>query len=455
MGDEEPSQPLKNRTVFVGPQDIGGCASRIAEGLAEGGARVLLFRQVIETTQPDIERAEGIDVLFEDGIRKASARLESGGLAGVVGRLALMVFKLRAFLTTMWRADFCIFLGGRGFIGYPIDYMLLRLAGRKILHIYLGTASRPRYMSGLSLEVLASDRPDSGKIRKLARRVRRQAGRVKAINRWATFVMDSSLAGHFHPRPFLDFFRCGMPMGSYFGTPPEAGAPRAGRFASRPRVFHCPSAPEVKGSAAITRAVEELETEGLALDYRMRSGIPHPEVLEEIRQADFVIDQLYSDTPLAGFAAEAVSLGKAPIVGGYGWDLLKASLPAHLVPPAAICHPDRLKETIRELAGSPERAARLAREAGEFLAREWSGPAFSRRIARIADGDIPSDWWIAPEEIRYVHGAGLAEASAREIIRLLVDHCGESALCVDHLPALRAQLLAFARGGEISYTRAS
>ena len=61
-------------------------------------------------------------------------------------------------------------------------------------------------------------------------------------------------------------------------------------------------------------ATPKHNNEGLPLEYVEIVGQPNDIVLAEIARSAFVIDQLYSDTPMAGFAAEAARLGKPAIV---------------------------------------------------------------------------------------------------------------------------------------------
>ena len=79
------------------------------------------------------------------------------------------------------------------------------------------------------------------------------------------------------------------------------------------------------------------------------TGRPNREVLAAIAASDFVIDQVYSDSPLAGFAAEAAALGRPAIVGGYAWDDLRRVTPAEVMPPSHVCRPEDLADAIRRL----------------------------------------------------------------------------------------------------------
>ena len=46
-------------------------------------------------------------------------------------------------------------------------------------------------------------------------------------------------------------------------------------------------------------------------------------VLEKMAMSDIVVDQVYCDTPMAGFATEAAINGVPVVVGGYYADVYK------------------------------------------------------------------------------------------------------------------------------------
>ena len=90
-------------------------------------------------------------------------------------------------------------------------------------------------------------------------------------------------------------------------------------------------------------------------------------MLEEIDKCDFVVDQLYSDSPLAGFAAEAASFQKIPVVGGYGWDEIRQTMSEGDIPPAKLCHPDNLLGAVEELCKDVNLRKQMTVSLEEFL----------------------------------------------------------------------------------------
>ncbi len=407
----------KRPVIFVGPQEIAGFLTRVAVALSREGAEVMAFKQISSSYHPADPGDPNIQWLF----RAAVERLSHG--SGPLAAIMLFIIKFMAFFRAAVRADSFLFIGGKGFFNIPVDYYLLRLMGKRVVHMYVGTASRPRHMSSYAMDVLS---PDSGKADKAARRLKRrldrQRRRVRAISRAASAVIENPLCGHFHERPFINYFVIGMPVDGIDKSEDQKPEPEPVIDPSNPsaprtvRILHCPSRPEIKGTAAIEAALTPEVLATLNAELIIRTGIPRTGVLEEISQCDFVIDQLYSDSPLAGFAAEAAIHGKYPIVGGYGWDELRKFTPAEFIPPAGLCHPDELVSLVSELCRNAPLRQRKVNELRDFLKRgEWSSQAFAARLMRVMAGDIPAEWMVDPADIRYAHGVGLSEAQAREI----------------------------------------
>jgi hypothetical protein len=174
--------------------------------------------------------------------------------------------------------------------------------------------------------------------------------------------------------------------------------------------------------------------------------VPNREVLAAIAASDFVIDQAYSDTPMATFAAEAAALGRPAVVGGYAWEELRAETPAPGLPPAQLCDPSALDAAIRELVEDESRRMELGQAAQAFVRETWSPAAVARRFLQLIDGEVPPGWVVDPATIRNVTGVGLSAARARETVARLVEELGAGALQLDHNPGLRDAMLAFAAG---------
>jgi len=207
------------------------------------------------------------------------------------------------------------------------------------------------------------------------------------------------------------------------------------------RILHAPSKPEFKGSEEIARAVAELREEGLPLELVLLTGQPNGEVLREIRRCDFVVDEAYSDTPLAGFGVEAGLAGRLPVVGSY------ATEPDFLgdrLPPSVFVEPGGIKEAIRALALDPERRKKGGKATRAFLRKEWRPRQVASRYLRLFAGEGDPSWFSSPGDISYLRGWGIPEDKLRRRLNALIGgSLGAAVLRLEDKPGLEKAFLEF------------
>ena len=103
--------------------------------------------------------------------------------------------------------------------------------------------------------------------------------------------------------------------------------------------------------------MNNIQKEGHNIELHKIEGRAFDDVIKLIKRCDFVVDQVYSDTPLAGFATEAAWFGKPALVCGYGLQSIKKHFPPKMFPPSYTCHPKFLEDGLRVLVSD-----RLIRE---------------------------------------------------------------------------------------------
>jgi hypothetical protein len=189
-----------------------------------------------------------------------------------------------------------------------------------------------------------------------------------------------------------------------------------------------------------------VRAQGVDLEAVEVLGQPNAVVLAELARCDFVIDELYSDTPMAALATEAAALGKPSIVGGYGWDEVDRTTPSEARPPSHRCHPDELAEAIVRLATDAAYRRQLGAAAHAFVEARWSPARVAERYLRLIDGD-GAEWRFEPKETRYLHGAGLSEDRLRAVLGQVLAAFGREGFQVDDKPDLEDRLAAFAADG--------
>lgn len=428
---------MRQPRVFIGFVDIAGYFTDLAKGFDALGVSCDFVNLAVHRFRPE----EGPAPVLIRWLRWLGARRIALPAHKRFQRLFWTglqeAFKLPLFLAALVRYDAFIFAYNSRFLGF-LDLPILKFFGKTIIYTYLGSDSRPPYLNGAL--ILADPDPQPARYIQAARLTRRV---LAIVERYADAIVDYPPQGHFHSRPFVKGLIVGFPKAIAPGLPvePEPGRPV--------RILHSPSRGEGKGTPVIRQAIAALRAKGHAVEFVEVSGRPNVEVLAAIAECDFVVDQVYSDTPLAGFAAEAAFLGKPAVVGGYYAACIADDIPTDLIPPSLFCHPDDLEAAIERLITEPDFRRELGHRAQAFVTAHWSPAEVARRYLRLIAGDVPAEWLCDPAGIRYVHGALLPEAQGRAMIRDIVELGGPAALQVSDKPELERRLVAFAEGEEL------
>lgn len=367
--------------------------------------------------------------------------------------LAAVIFtRLLLFAWALGRFDVFILGAGSSFFSFR-ELPLLRLLGKKVIYTLHGTDSRPPYIDGFfdpaqyGLPVRATHASEIDTPRQRAERfalayaaiARQRRRQVQTIERNTVAVLCGPSYSHFLTRPFVSFYAVGVPTSAVQGISESRRPLQNGQV----RILHAPSELRGKGTHEIRSAIATLQARNLPIEYVEISDRPNAEVMAEIARCDMVIDQLYSDTPMASFAAEAGLLSKPAVVGGYYSASVRGHVPADQIPPTAFCHPDKLADTVAALVTDPAARAQLGADAQRFVMERWDAKVVASRFLQILDG-VPPAWLIYPHQVTYLHGAGLSESQASANVAALISLGGVEALQLSHRPDLERLFAHFA-----------
>ncbi len=86
----------------------------------------------------------------------------------------------------------------------------------------------------------------------------------------------------------------------------------------------------------------------------------------------------------------------------------------------------------------------LGRDARAFVETRYGPQRVASRYLRLIEGNIPREWLYDPMNTRYLHGCGIPESRARELVRAVIQKGGVAALQLDDKPELRNMFVAFA-----------
>lgn len=437
--EQTPTEPDSREgppRVFMGLGEIAGYYHGLRQGFRELGIPVT-YACLEEHPFKYDGRADQLPIVA--AIRRArSARSRAGPLKlrKLVASGYERILRRRLLHWAAETHDVLIFGFKKTFLKSFADLAWLRRRGKKVVCIFHGSDSRPPYLDGSVLRAENHISPED-----CIRLSHKQALQVRAIEANADLVVVNPYSAHFHRKNFVSFFALGLPcvFDPHVDAPPPAGA----RLSVR--ILHCPSHPESKGTAAIRAIASELKVRGLPLEYSEIVNQPNAVVQEALRQCDLVVDQLYSDTPMAGLAAEAAAWGKPTVVGSYAAKLFAAEISSELLPPSAACHPDELAATVEHLAKDSAYRQALGMRAREFIAKQWNHRSVAARLCQLIENKPPASWIKDPQRIRYTHGYGMPEEKVRRQVRALLERGGNASLHLEDKPNLEMLMVSFAR----------
>lgn len=430
----------KTPRVFVGPVEIAGIAGALVEGL--------------RALQADAQVMLSIDHPFKYGDQSRSWLVSTWQWIGAARNATTRANLLRKLLLVaahdLWgwlvlliaiaRFDAFIFIYGQTITNSAFELWLLKRMGKKIVFVYTGSDSRPPYMDGGWFPGrVEADLPSPANLLSTVRRCKRK---IRLHERYADYLVNSPATAHFHERPYINWFAMGIPKALPICPSVD---PQRVDSPGPVRVLHGPSNPLVKGTAEILEILERLRRKGHLIELVKIQGMPNEVVLQELARCDFIVDQLYADTPLAAFATEAALFGKPAVVGGYFADKIQKYLEPADIPPSLFVVPDDLEMAIERLVVDSAYRLQLGEQARQFVMSRWNITTVAGRYLQLLRDDIPDQWWCDPADVRYLSGCGLPQGRSRRLVALLLEHFGASALQVHDKPELESALVEFAR----------
>ena len=415
------------RSVLVGMGETAGWCGQLVVGLRAIGLRADLL-----DLGPDPHGYTAERPLRARVVRWLADRRRSGPGPRAAWTALHRLGMAWLFVHAVVRYDAFVFRAGDSFFNLR-DLALLRRLGRPVLVVFFGSDSRPPYLNGAEV-----DRHPTGNALVAETVARRRM--VEHTEREAGAIVCHVMSAQLHTRRSIAFLAVGIPR-----------APRdvAARPLANPvRALHAPSHGAGKGTELVRAAVDTAREAGARVELEVIHGRPNAEVLTAIERCDFVIDQPYSDTPMAAFAAEAAARGRPAIVGGLGWDELRVATPAELLPPAHLCHPDQLADAVERLATDHAYRAELGERARVFVGERWSPASVAERVLLALRGEAPEAWTFEPGAVVHPYGAGQSEARTGEAVRTVIDAAGVAGLRVADKPQLERSLVELATEGD-------
>ncbi len=420
--------------VFIGLREVSGYYGNLKKGFDQLGCEAAFISLSHTRNRYSLESNPKWAVVINSISQWLSRHLTGTWAARilVVGVLQNIMGPI-AFLFALFRYDVFIF-GSVSTFFFFLDQPILKLFGKKIIHVFVGSDSRPIYLNGYVMERL-----DRKSIFKGVLLTFIQKTVLKTIDKFADVIVNIPPQAYFHTRTVANGYIVGYP---FEWTGPVI--PYSKRVNEKPHILHAPSKPGPKGSVQIKEMMIRLKNKGYDFNYTEITGKTHAEVIAEIQNCDFVVDELYSDMPMSLFAAEAAFFGKPAVVGGYYSAHVKEFLNSEEIPPSFFCLPEAVESAIEKMLIDKELREKIGNAAQVFVKTRWAPKAVAERYLQLLEKDTPTRWWFDPKNIKYRQGCGLSEEGAKKTIRSFVEAGGKRALCLQDKPELRDDLITWA-----------
>lgn len=426
--------PKDNYRIFLGLYEIAGHYHNLRKGFESLGYRVdyidLGEHKFQYTNQKNKFISEKLCVLCQ---RKYGQYSKKQFLRKLFYYAAASLFRVLLFIRLLFRNDVFIYGFASTFFNY-YELPILKLFGKTIIYRFHGADSRPPYLSGGYIQKYAVSS-------ELIEATYKQKRKLKRIEKFADYIINSPTQSQFHERAVIRGNCIGLPFSAE-----EDDAVIDNEITeqnSEVIILHSPSNPAVKGTEIIEQVIDELKNAGHKIKFVKIFNKTHSQVIDNIKICDFVIDQVYSDTPLAGFPTEAAFYGKPAVVTGYYASKIVNEIPPECIPPSCYSVPKQLYSLIERMIVDVEYRKNIGQQAQEFVRNNWSPKAVAQNYLKLIEGNYPRKWLIYPSDITYYEGAGIDSDDIKNVIDKIIRNYGINALNLNDKPELLDRIIKF------------
>ena len=428
--------------IFIGLTEVSGYYAGLKKGFDELGIEsyfVSLQEHPFKYHYP--EKLHAIYKFARFCVTKRVKKINADSKQKWFWTGLVLISRILLFIWALFKFDVFLLGGGSTFFRFA-EFPILKLFGRKIIYTFHGTDARPAYIDGFCEGTVDMSKKGDLPVDTYVRVAKKRQNDVKRVERYADVIVNAPPQGQFFTKPFVIGLVIGLPVQNNLKIDSVSAQSGNGTV----RILHSPSQLEGKGTKEIRKAIKNLINKGYEIDYIEISGKPNFEILAEVARCDFVVDQLYSDSPMAGFACEAAFSGKPAVVGGYYSQFIKKDLETEWIPPSLYCLPETIEQAIEKLVMDKKFRIELGQRAQNFVRKNFSAKNVASKYLQLINDDYPKSWLYEPRRIRYLHGMGLPENKTKKIIKAIIEKYGPQALSLNDKPGLEEAFVKFANG---------
>lgn len=414
---------MKKYRIFLGAQEIAGMMERLNYGFRQNGIDSD-FYCMTNFFFKDINKSNNNSRIFRRFRKHVEKR---GASSNKYVREYYEILKtidiLLLFIVLICKYNIFIYVFGHGLFLYSrhlkkhqeAEYKILKLFHKKMYMLLCGSDSRPPYC-GVDIY--------DGDIERIYAATKEKAANIRMIEKYMTLI-DNPASSQFHTKPYVIFQSIGIPI-DYEERVKEENSQLNGHIV----ILHAPSNKAYKGTDIIRKIIEEIKFEGYDFEYVEIAGMKHEKVLEQLKRASLVVDELYSDTPMAGLGTEA-AINRIPVItAGYYSECYKEYIPEP-IPPTVFCSIEELKEKIIWLIGDEKSRLEIGQAEYEYVMQNCEASVVAKHFIELLSGKYPAEYWFIPKDNEYIWGCGITKEKVLYNICSLIDKYGEASLELD------------------------
>lgn len=418
---------MKKYKIFLGFSEVANYYTNLCKGFKELDIEFYFISYGKNIRNYDIADDKFFDQKI---IHWVVEKIQKNKMNKIIYYPFFFVIRLYLFIKYLIKCNVFIFSYNASFL-WLIDLPILKFFNKTIIYSYHGSDSRPPYLNGnyiknnFSIEF----------VKKFTYEIYKKN---KFIEKYADFIIGYPATCQFFSRIMINTLWIGLPIDLQ-----HKKLAIIQKESSSIKIIHAPSSRKAKGSDYFKKIILELKNEGYKISYEELYNVPNNEVLNKIQNSDLVLDELYSDTTMAGLATEAAFFGVPSIVGGYH-DNISKDLKYMSLPPSKYVDPDLIKKALIELIVSKDERQSLGKSAKEFVKKNWTPLLVAKKyLMLIKKEKLPEIAYYHQDDVVSFYGWAVNKRDLKNFLKEYIGKFGKEGLFLSHNKKLEKKILNF------------
>ncbi len=363
----------RGKGYFVGIQEIAGNIHSTMQALHEAGHE--------DTTSFAIVGFYYENYNYDHFIKMPDAAMSKNLVSLVYTMIYIFVSSIFYMVKFLYTKDKFVFYWNRSFLPANLDFLLLKLAKKKVVVFHCGDDVRYRPIQNklmqaegvdCSLPLINYSMPILSFLK------------IMYYHKWP-LLLRIPIYTVMNQETFMD-----RPLYQFRIPQITELEPKLKVENKVPVIVHAPSDREIKGTAVVLKAMDALRKNGYQFDFVLLEGVPNEEVVRMLKVADIVIDQPF--TWIGRFAIEALA-HSCVVLGGNNSAYEKGSIRLPVIE-FKRDYIDLCKKLEFVLSG--DNLERIRQESYKCFQDYYSSKSFIKHLNGVFSGVIEPD--LSPHE---------------------------------------------------------